>query len=408
MSEPGAGDLVGGRYRISGVISAGAMGAVYRGSDGEGADVALKLLTNPGQAARFDIEARLLARLSHPRVVRVLDHLEEDGRSWLVMELVEGADLAREIEDRGAPGLPLEQVLEVARQAAEALEYVHDQQVVHRDVKPHNFIAGNEGVVLVDFGVAREESDVEGTRGIGTPKYMAPEVLVGEGVSPRSDVYGLAATVWALLTGTPPAYGDPAPLSDSAPEASPELEQALRRALDPRPDRRFASASALATALGSPVEAARGESLAASLPGTDRAGLLEAVVRTAAGVFDAAAASVALIEEATGELVYRASWGVLADETVGVRLSPGQGLAGAAIESREALVVPDCRGDERFAARVAAGIGYVPHTMLVVPLVRDGQALGALSILDRRDGQALDQADVQRAELFAELTLAAL
>lgn len=408
MRAPSSGDRVGDRYEIVEPISAGAMGAVYRARDADGGEVALKLLTNPGQAARFDIEARLLARLNHPRVVRIVDHLEDDGRSWLVMELVAGTDLSRVLEARGSPGLPLDEVLDVARQAAEALEYVHDQQMVHRDVKPHNLIAGEDGIVLVDFGVAREIGEDDGTRGIGTPRFMAPEVLVGEGVSPRSDVYGLAATVWTLLAGSPPAYGDPKPLSESAPEASPELERALRRALDPRPDRRFASAGALATALGSPVEAARGESFAASLPGTDRAGLLEAVVRTAAGVFDAAATSVALIEESTGELVFRASWGVLAEETVGIRLAPGQGLAGAAVSTLEPVVVGDCRNDERFAARVAAGIGYVPHTMLVVPLQRDGQALGALSILDRRDGNALDQGDVQRAELFADLTLAAL
>ena len=408
MNAPASGDRVGGRYEVVEPISAGAMGAVYRALDAEGGDVALKLLTNPGQAARFDIEARLLARLNHPRVVRVVDHLEDEGRSWLVMELVTGSDLSRVLEERGSPGLPLDEVLGVAREAAEALEYVHEQQMVHRDVKPHNFIAGEHGIVLVDFGVAREIGEDDGTRGIGTPRFMAPEVLVGEGVSPRSDVYGLAATVWTLLAGSPPAYGDPAPLSETAPEASPELERALRRALDPRPDRRFASAEALATALGSPIEAAQGESFAASLPGTDRAGLLEAVVRTAAGVFGAAAASVALIDDATGELVYRASWGVLAEETVGIRLAPGQGLAGAAIQALEPVVVPDCRSDERFAARVAAGIGYVPHTMLVVPLQRDGLALGALSILDRRDGNALDQGDVQRAELFADLTLAAL
>jgi len=406
-AAPEAGDRVGGRYEIVEPISAGAMGAVFRARDGE-RDVALKLLTNPGQSARFDIEARLLARLSHPRVVDVLDHLTEDGRSWLVMELVEGRDLHRELERRGAPGLPLAEVLRMASQAAEALEYVHEQQVVHRDVKPHNLVASAGGVVLVDFGVARELTDEVGTRGIGTPKFMAPEVLVGEGVSPRSDVYGLAATVWALLTGSPPAYGDPRPLAGPAPEASPELEQALRRALDPRPERRFATAAALAAALGSPVEAAAGQTLAASLPGTERADVLESIVRTAAGVFDAAAASIALIEEATGELVYRSSWGVLAEETVGIRLSPGQGLAGAAIQTLEPVVVPDCRADQRFAAQVAAGIGYVPNTMLVVPLQQAGVAVGALSILDRRDGEAMDQADVSRAALFAELTLAVL
>jgi protein kinase-like protein/GAF domain-containing protein len=292
----------------------------------------------------------------------------------------------------------------VARQAAEALEYVHGQQIVHRDVKPHNLLMADDGIVLVDFGVAREVTADGGTRGIGTPRFMAPEVLVGEGVSPRSDVYGLAATVWTLLSGSPPAYGDPEPL----PGVAPELEQALRRALDPRPEHRFASAAALAAALGSPVQTAAGRTLAATLPGTERAGVLESVVRTAAGVFDAAAASIALIDETTGELVYRSSWGVLADETVGIRLAPGQGLGGAAVAAMEPVVVPDCRADERFAAQVAAGIGYVPHTMLVVPLQRDGAAVGALSILDRRDGEAMDQADVARAALFADLALAVL
>lgn len=411
MSTPAAhaGERVGGRYEILEPISSGAMGAVFRARDGDaGRDVALKLLTNPGQSARFDIEARLLGRLSHPRVVNVVDHLSEDGRQWLVMELVEGPDLSRVLAQRGAPGLPLAEVLRAARQAAEALEYVHGQQVVHRDVKPHNLVAAGGGVVLVDFGVAREVTDEAGTRGIGTPKFMAPEVLVGEGVSPRSDVYGLAATVWTLLAGSPPAYGDPAPLAGAAPEAGPELEQALRRALDPRPEHRFATAAALAAALGSPVETAAGRTLAATLPGTERAEVLESVVRTAAGVFDAAAASIALIDHTTGELVYRSSWGVLAEETVGIRLSPGEGLAGAAVAALEPVVVPDCRADERFAAQVAAGIGYVPNTMLVVPLLRDGVAVGALSVLDRRDGQAMDHADVARAQLFADLAVAVL
>jgi len=161
-------------------------------------------------------------------------------------------------------------------------------------------------------------------------------------------------------------------------------------------------------ALGSPVQTAAGRTLAATLPGTDRADILESVVRTAAGVFDAAAASIALIDQTTGELVYRSSWGVLAEETVGIRLAPGQGLAGAAVEAMEPVVVPDCRADQRFASQVAAGIGYVPHTMLVVPLQRDGVAVGALSILDRRDGEAMGQADVARAALFADLALAVL
>jgi hypothetical protein len=398
--------LIGGRYEIVEPISEGAMGAVYRALDARGGEVAVKRLVDLGEAARFEIEARLLARLRHPRVVQVLDHLHAGADSYIVMELVRGPDLGRVLEERGAPGLPLEEVLGVARQAAEALEYVHGQQVVHRDVKPRNLIACERGVVLVDFGVARQLDESAGTRGVGTPRFMAPEVLVGEAVTPRSDVYGLAATVWTLLAGMPPAYGNPEPL----PGVRPELERALRRALDPRPERRFASASALATALGSPVEALTGESLVASLPdtGPERRLLLEAVVRTAAGVFEAAAASVALRDEGTGELVYQAAWGASADEIVGVRLSPGEGIAGASLVSGEPVVVPECRSDERFAASIAAGTRYVPNTLLAIPLVREGEAVGVLSILDRRDGGPYAQADVPRAQLFAELAVAML
>jgi hypothetical protein len=381
------------------------MGAVYRARDGD-EEVALKRLVDLGQIASFEIEARLLARLRHPRVVKVLDNLRDGRDSYLVMELVRGPDLGVVLEERGSPGLPPGEVLELGRQAADALDYVHAQQIVHRDVKPRNLIACDRGVVLVDFGVARELGDDPGTRGVGTPRFMAPEVLVGEGVTARSDVYGLAATIWTLLAGTPPSYGNPDPL----PGVEPELERALRRALDPRPERRFASAAALAAALGSPVEALSGESLVASLPdaGPGRRRLLEAVVRTAAGVFEAAAASVALRDEGTGELVYHAAWGTSGDEIVGVRLSPGEGIAGAVLEGGEPEVVPDCRSDERFAAHIAAGTRYVPYTMLVVPLVREDGVVGVLSVLDRRDGSPYDQADVPRAELFAELALAML
>ena len=403
-----SGDLIGGRYEIVAPISEGAMGAVYQArdrADGDG-DVAVKRLIDIGLWASFEIEARLLAGLRHPRVVGVFDYLREDRDSYLVMELIRGPDLGRALEERGAPGLPLEEVLDISRQAADALEYVHSQQIVHRDVKPRNLIACDRGAVLVDFGVARELGDDPGTRGVGTPRFMAPEVMVGESVTPRSDVYGLAATIWTLLAGTPPAYGNPDPL----PNVAPEFERALRRALDVRPERRFGSAAALAAALGSPVEALAGESLVASLAeaGPQRRRLLEAVVRTAAGVFEAAAVSVALREEETGELVYQASWGASAEEIVGVRLSPGEGIAGAAAASGEPIVVPECRSDPRFAERIAAGTRYVPHTLLAVPLLREGEVVGVLSILDRRDGGPYDHADVTRAELFADLALAML
>ncbi|MBD0282630.1 MAG: protein kinase [Thermoleophilaceae bacterium] len=399
-----------GGYRIVEPVSRGAMGAVFRARDGAGRDVALKRLTE-GPRERFEIEARLLSRLRHPRVVEVLGHVHDDGSDYLVMELVEGKDLGRLVKEEGDPGLGVERALAYGGQACEALQYVHEQQIVHRDVKPQNLLLSpDRGVVLVDFGIARElYGDSSGTRGVGTPLYMAPEVLVGESVSPRSDVFGLAATVWTLIAGRPPGYNDATVLSELVPGVTPALEQTLRRGLDLHSERRFGSAAAFAAALGAPQEAIAGESLALSLRGpSEHRALVEAIVRTAAGVFEAAAASLALVEPTTGELVYQASWGAGAAEIVGVRLEPGRGIAGAAVASREPVVVSNCRADDRFAAQIASGTGYVPNTMLVVPLERRGKVIGALSILDRRDGGRYRESDVPRARLFGELAVAAI
>jgi GAF domain-containing protein len=125
-------------------------------------------------------------------------------------------------------------------------------------------------------------------------------------------------------------------------------------------------------------------------------------------VFEAAACSIALVDPVTSELVYQASWGAGAKEIVGVRLPPGKGLGGSVVQSGEALAVPDCRNDARFQSQIAAGTGYVPYTMLVLPLQADGHTVGALSVLDRRDGNPYTTDDIPRGTLFAELTVTAL
>jgi hypothetical protein len=403
-----------GRYAIDAPISQGAMGAVYRATNRvSGEQVAVKRLLDTRHAARFEIEARLLSQLEHPRVVSVIDHFQDqEGVYYLVMNLVEGTELGEMIEERGAPGLPVSEAIEYTRQACEALQYVHDQRIVHRDVKPQNLISGENGVVLVDFGVARElgASESGGTVGIGTPRYMAPEVFAGGAVSARADVFGLAATMWTLITGSPPVYGDPTRLAEEFSGVTPELEATLRAGLEIIPERRVASVGAFANALGERLSTTHGASLALSLE--DTAGprnLIEAVVRAGAGVFEAAAASIALTDRTTGELVYQAAWGAGAREIVGVRLPAGVGIAGSVVSGGEGIAVAECRNDPRFAAQIAAGTGYVPNTMLVVPLKRqDGATAGVLSILDRRDGGAYGERDVMRAESFAELAIVAL
>jgi Protein kinase domain/GAF domain len=407
--ELAAGERLGDRYTVEGLISAGAMGSVYRARAADGGEVAVKQLVDRSQSARFEIEARLLARLSHPRVVRVIDHFQDGERKYLVMELVNGTDLGALVREKGDPGLPVEDAVTYARHACEALQYVHEQGIVHRDVKPRNLVLGASGVVLVDFGIARELGQDPGTRAIGTPQFMAPEILVGEEVSPRSDVYALGATLWTLLVGKPPAYQDRTRLVERVEGLTPELEEVLRGALELQPERRLASVAAFASALGAPLGVPAGKSLALSVsrPAAQR-GLIEAIVRTAAGVFEAAATSIALVDAVTGELVYQAAWGAGADEIVGVRLPPEEGVAGSAVASGEGVAVPDCRSDRRFAAQIAKGTGYVPNTMLVAPLERDGDVVGALSVLDRRDGSPYGPADLVRARLFADLVVAAL
>jgi signal transduction protein with GAF and PtsI domain len=189
---------------------------------------------------------------------------------------------------------------------------------------------------------------------------------------------------------------------------SPELERTISAGLELIPERRCSSVSAFAKALGAPLQST-GESLAVSIEDPDASrSLMEAVVHTAAGVFGAAAASICLIDETTRELVYQSAWGAGAREIVGVRLPPGQGLSGAVVASGRPEAIPDCHADPRFAASIAANTGYVPYTMLVVPLMRNEEPIGALSVLDQREGRGYNQGDIEPAALFADLAVKAL
>jgi len=413
-SAMGIGIVLGQRYAVRSPISRGAMGTVHLAVDRTtGEEVAVKRLTDVTQVARFEIEARLLSFLSHPRVVRIIDHFNDRNGYFLVMDLVRGADLGQVLKAGGKPGLPIDVVLTYAHQTCQALDYVHQQRIVHRDVKPENLILGENGVIMVDFGVARELDEVGsedvGTAGVGTPRFMAPEIFAGGAVSERSDVFSLAATVSTLLCGELPRYGDRRSLRDRVPEITEELSDAVRAGMEFMPERRIASIDAFAIAIGRPLREREGSPFIRSVTQPEgRPSLIGAVVRTAAGIFDAAAASIALVDPTTGELVYQAAWGAGADEIVGVRLAPDTGLAGAVVRSGEPTFIADCRNDPRFAARIAANTGYVPVTMLIVPLRRGRETLGVLSLLDRRDGQAYAGDDVTRAALFAELAVEVL
>ena len=189
------------------------MGEVYRARDTRlGRDVALKVLPEAFAAdaermARFEREAKVLASLNHPHIAAIYGLEESNRMRALVIELVEGPLLA----DRIAQGaLPLEEALSIARQICEGVEYAHERGIVHRDLKPANLLIDNEGLLkIVDFGVAAAQSqgDTQLTKTgyvIGSPKYMAPEQILGKKVDERADIYSLGVIMYEMFSGIPP------------------------------------------------------------------------------------------------------------------------------------------------------------------------------------------------------------
>ena len=198
--------MVADRYRLDALIGRGGTAEVWRALDTAlGRTVALKLVTvaHDASSARAADEARTLAQLSHPSLVQVYDAgTDGAGRPWVVMELVDGETLADEI--RRGPMEPL-RVAEIGLAVAEALDHVHGQGLVHRDVKPANVLIGRTGRVrLTDFGIARlvDAAKVTSTgMMVGTASYLAPEQVAGDPVGPSADVYSLGLTLLEALTG---------------------------------------------------------------------------------------------------------------------------------------------------------------------------------------------------------------
>jgi serine/threonine protein kinase len=204
-----------GRYELRGVLGCGGMGIVYRAYDPViGRPVAVKVLageSNRSQdhSSRFLSELRILGSIVHDNVVRVYDYGEVEDFRYIVMELLEGEDLARAIAGGRCGGL--DRKLEITRQVAAALEHIHEAGIVHRDLKPGNvFLESSGRVKLMDFGIAQSDDFVKTQSGevIGTPQYMAPERLKGLPGGPSMDVYAFGIVLFELLTGQKPYFGN--------------------------------------------------------------------------------------------------------------------------------------------------------------------------------------------------------
>jgi eukaryotic-like serine/threonine-protein kinase len=278
QSDHLVGVVLGGAYQLVGCIGQGGMGAVYEAHHLRlQKRVVVKLMNrsmarNEEALARFHREAGVASRLGHPHLVNVLDFGTSDhGEPYLVMEHLEGEDLDRRLHRTRT--VPLATAVEITRQVASALSVVHAKGIVHRDLKPANiFLVQVPGepdfVKVLDFGVSKMKASRTKLTGdstmIGTPKYMSPEQASGSNdeVDHRADQWALACIAWEMLSGAAPFDADdihalffrlthlpPPPLSQSAPDLPPAVEQVLLRALSKRPVDRYSSIREFARAL---------------------------------------------------------------------------------------------------------------------------------------------------------------
>jgi serine/threonine protein kinase/tetratricopeptide (TPR) repeat protein len=261
--EVGGDSLIGqtfSHYRIVEKLGGGGMGVVYKAHDSRlGRPVALKFVSDelardPEAVGRFAREAQTASALNHPNICTIHDIGEQDERSFIVMEYLEGTTL----KDRLAAGpLSVNAALEVATQIADAMDAAHTAGIIHRDIKPANiFIGSRDRVKVLDFGLAKmravatpqpDMTTIAGTRQgvvMGTAAYMAPEQARGEAVDHRADIWSVGLVLYEMVKGTRPAQAVRLRV-----EASPELERIVSKCLETEPELRYQHAADLRTDL---------------------------------------------------------------------------------------------------------------------------------------------------------------
>jgi len=366
QGDPLLGETVGS-YRIAALIGAGGMGRVYLGVHPNiGSRVAIKVLSlecasRPELVERFFAEAQLVNRIRHEGIVNVVDlALLPDGRPYIVMELLSGEPLSALIERSGR--LEAAHAVSLACAMLDALAAAHERGVVHRDLKPDNVFVTRQGrVVVLDFGIAKllPQSTVGAERVspatrtgavLGTPGYMAPELIQGRPTVPATDLYAVGVILYQALSGKLPFGGEslfelmhkhvsatPPPLREMRPDIAPALEAVIARAMAKDPAMRFAGAHQMAEALSAALSGGTSELPTAPWPAppSRRPAIL------------AGAAIVGLLA-ATGVLV--------------ALLAPGQERAGEAVAAAldaaapvvdvaaPAALPPAAKGDEREAS----------------------------------------------------------
>lgn len=269
------GKMLGNRYEILEKLGGGGMAIVYKGRDTYlNRHVTIKVLrpeftSDEDFISRFRREAQAVAKLSHPNIVNIHDVGQEDGIHYLVMEYVQGDNL-KAIIKKNVCILP-EEAVRIAIQVCEALEHAHQNNIVHRDIKPHNILITDDGrAKLTDFGIAMEATSGTITRSdtiMGSVHYLSPEQARGETATARSDIYAVGILLYEMLTGKQPYIGDspiavamkhiqetPLPVDEVNQDVSPELALVVMRAMEKNPEQRYSNAKELARYLELAIE----------------------------------------------------------------------------------------------------------------------------------------------------------
>ncbi len=438
------GTILGGRYRIDGVLGFGGMGVVYRARDLKlDQEIALKRVrpdrVSPERRETLRREIILARKVTHENVCRVYDLVEIEGEEFVSMEYLPGQTL-KQIEEKEKT-LALGRGLSIAKGVCNGLAAAHRIGVLHRDLKPENVIVGEDGKPqLMDFGIAVESSLYRGEQGEtvpGTPQFLAPELLLGEAPSPRTDVYAMGVLLYEMFTGRVPfddndtarlvrrVISEKAPRVETLrPDLPPELRDILERAIARDPEARFPDAPSLADAISAfegqvldrvlaevSVTRARmvklmvileaNKSLAATFDSTET---LRIILKTATSETDAERGTIFLKDPDSNELVSQ----ILEGGTVNpIRLTVGTGIAGTVAQTGQVVNSFDAYQDARFDKRTDASSGFKTVSILAAPMrTPTGEIVGVVEILNKRRRNFTKEDEEFLAEIGTHAALA--
>jgi serine/threonine protein kinase len=416
------GTILGGRYRIDGVLGFGGMGVVYRARDLKlDSEIALKRVrpdrVSPERRETLRREIILARKVTHENVCRVYDLVEIEGEEFVSMEYLSGRTL-KELEEQERT-LPLGRGLSIAKGICNGLAAAHRIGVLHRDLKPENVIVGEDGRPhLMDFGIAIESALWRGDQNEtvpGTPQFLAPELLEGEAPGLRTDVYAMGVLLFEMFTGRVPFDDNdtaklvrrvltekPPKIETLRPDLPPELRDILERAIARDPEARFPDAAALADAISAfegqaldrvlaEVSVTRAKmvklmvileankSLAATFDPTET---LRIILRTATSETDAERGTIFLRDPGSNELVSQILEG---GSVQPIRLPIGTGIAGTAAETGRVVNSADAYRDPRFDRSTDASSGFKTESVLAAPMrTPSGEIVGVVEVLNKR------------------------